>query len=210
MSPAPSSARTPSVVARCLSACGLVTSMTWIRKSATTTSSSVALKASTSPWGSRRMKPTVSVTSSLRLPGQHHLAGRRVERREQLVLGQDMRPGQRVQQRGLAGVRVADDRGRRAPAPASGAGAGRRAAAGPPPAPASGGRSAPGRRADPARAGFRPRRRGSRGPAAGRGGSTPGSAAEGNTPSVRARPGGPPPGSAPGPRTPPGSPPGGR
>lgn len=35
--------------------------MTWMRKSETTASSRVALKASTNRWGRLRMKPTVSV-----------------------------------------------------------------------------------------------------------------------------------------------------
>ena len=59
------------------------------------------------------MKPTVSVSRSFWLPGQQELAGRRVERREELVLGQDGGARQGVQERGLAGVGVADDGRRR-------------------------------------------------------------------------------------------------
>ena len=40
---------------------------------------------------------------------KHQLAGGRIEGREELVLGEHMRAGQRVQQRRLPGVRVADD-----------------------------------------------------------------------------------------------------
>ena len=52
-----------------------------------------------------------------------HLAARRVERREELVLGQrDLRADERVEERRLAGVRVADDgdRGHEPPIPAPG------------------------------------------------------------------------------------------
>ena len=48
--------------------------------------------------------------------GQRQAPGRRVERGEEAVLGQHAGVGQRVEQRRLAGVRVADDRDRGEPA----------------------------------------------------------------------------------------------
>ena len=56
-------------------------------RSASTTSSSVARKAATSVVGRSEMKPTVSDRIMRRPLGQLHLAHRRVERGEQLVLG---------------------------------------------------------------------------------------------------------------------------
>ena len=43
-------------------------------------------------------------------PADLEVARARVERGEELVLGEDLRAGERVEQRALAGVRVADDR----------------------------------------------------------------------------------------------------
>ena len=61
-----------------------------------------------------------------RLPvAELDLARGRVERREQLVLGLgDLAADERVEQRRLAGVRVADDRDRRVQAPVAAAGGG--------------------------------------------------------------------------------------
>ena len=56
------------------------------------------------------MNPTVSVTIARLAVAELDLAARRVERREELVLGQrDLGADERVEQRRLAGVRVADD-----------------------------------------------------------------------------------------------------
>ena len=68
------------------------------------------MNASTSPCGRRRTNPTVSVSSTGSPPGQREPAGRRVERREQPVLDEHAGVGEAVEQRRLAGVRVADDR----------------------------------------------------------------------------------------------------
>ena len=69
-------------------------------------------KASTSWWGSLRMKPTVSVSRCARPPILTVLRGR-VEGVEQPVAHTDLRPRQRVEQRRLAGVGVADEGDRR-------------------------------------------------------------------------------------------------
>ena len=78
-------------------------------RSASRVSSSVAPNASTSWCGSLRMKPTVSVTQE-RAAVEAHRARRRVERVEEPVLHADVGAGERVQQRRLAGVRVAGER----------------------------------------------------------------------------------------------------
>ena len=65
-SPAPISINTFKVVCACLTRSGDDRSTTCNKKSACTASSKVALKASTSWWGSRRTKPTVSVKSTAR------------------------------------------------------------------------------------------------------------------------------------------------
>jgi hypothetical protein len=79
-------------------------------------SCSVAWKASIRPCGRSRMKPTVSDSETERPPrrcsrlGQEQLAGGGVQRGEQLVgrIGAGLH--QRVEQRRLAGVGVADQR----------------------------------------------------------------------------------------------------
>ena len=58
---APSSERTCMVVSKNFSASGALASRTWMRKSARTASSRVALKASTRRWGRFLTNPTVSV-----------------------------------------------------------------------------------------------------------------------------------------------------
>src|SRR5713101_5802608 len=50
--------------------------------------------------------------------GAHHLARRRVERGEQAVFDQHVRPGERVEERALPGVGVADQRGAEIPSAA--------------------------------------------------------------------------------------------
>ena len=54
------------------------------------------------------MKPTVSVSRTSRPLGRR-AARRGIEGGEELVLGQDRRAGQRVEERALAGVGVADE-----------------------------------------------------------------------------------------------------
>ena len=61
-------------------------------------------------WGKSRMNPTVSLSSTGPQPGKLPAAGSRVERGEELVFGQLVRTGELVEQRALAGVRVADER----------------------------------------------------------------------------------------------------
>ena len=103
LSPAPSSSRTSATVWRCSRACGSAPSTTSTRRSARLTSSSVARKASTSWCGSLWMKPTVSVRTTRLAVAELDLAARRVERREEPVLGpRRLAAGQRVEQRRLA------------------------------------------------------------------------------------------------------------
>ena len=84
--------------------------MTCSTRSASAVSSSVARNAATSVCGSRSMKPTVSLSSSGAAVGQHHLADQRIQRDEQRVRGLGRGLGQAIEERGLAGVRVADER----------------------------------------------------------------------------------------------------
>ena len=81
-------------------------STTWRTRSATSVSSSVAAKPSTSCVGSRRMNPTVSVTR-YRFPSCSNAARRRVERLEEPVVHGRVGAGQRVQERRLPDVRIA-------------------------------------------------------------------------------------------------------
>ena len=74
------------------------------------TSSSVARKAATSVVGRSATNPTVSERMTLGAMRQLDLAERRVERREQAVFGEHVGLGQRVEERRLAGIRVADQR----------------------------------------------------------------------------------------------------
>ena len=78
--------------------------------SARFTSSSVARNASTSWCGSLWMKPTVSVRIALWPSPSFTWRDVGIEGREELVLGErDLAADERVEERGLAGVRVADD-----------------------------------------------------------------------------------------------------
>ena len=95
-----------------LSASGLEASTTCRSRSAWRASSSVALNEATRAWGRSRMKPTVSESSACAAAAEPPAAGPGVERREQLVLDQHAGLGQRVHQRALAGVGVADQRDR--------------------------------------------------------------------------------------------------
>ena len=116
MSPAPISSSTSSTAAIiwCMSASGAEASTTCTIRSAPIASSSVAEKASTSWCGSLRMKPTVSVSrywrpeiSNERVVGSSVWKSRSRTPTSEPVIG--------VQQRGLAGVRVAGERHRREP-----------------------------------------------------------------------------------------------
>ena len=77
------------------------------------TSSSVARNAATSWVGRSEMNPTVSDRIALSKPGSAICAHRRVERREQQVLGHHLGAGQAVEQRRLAGIGIADQRDHR-------------------------------------------------------------------------------------------------
>ena len=106
---APISSSTSWTLLNCCSACGWPTSSTCRSRSACTASSSVALKLATRLCGRSRTKPTVSLSrtsvAALELPG----AGLGVERGEELVVGVRAGGGERVEQRALAGVGVADE-----------------------------------------------------------------------------------------------------
>ena len=102
----PSTTRTASIWP---SGSGSEPSTTCTSRSAAATSSSVERNASTSWCGRCRTKPTVSVSVYSRPSGRLGPADRRVEGREQRVLDEHARAGQRVEQAGLAGVRVARD-----------------------------------------------------------------------------------------------------
>ena len=103
---------------------GFDASLTCSSKSAASSSSSVARNALTSSCGSAVMKPTVSARRTLRPGRDVGAAQRRIERRERLV-GDERAfalpgPGEPVEQRRLADVRVADERDERiAAAPAA-------------------------------------------------------------------------------------------
>ena len=79
-------------------------------RSASATSSSVARNAATSVVGRSETKPTVSERTTVVPLRQLDAAERRVERGEQAVVGEDLGAGQRVEQRRLAGIGVADQR----------------------------------------------------------------------------------------------------
>ena len=58
------------------------------------------------------MNPTVSATTTARAPGEADAAHRRIERGEELIGDVGIRAGERIEQRRLAGVGVADERQR--------------------------------------------------------------------------------------------------
>ena len=84
-------------------------STTWTRRSASSTSLSVERNEATRVCGSFRRKPTVSERTMARPPTPWRRAWRGVERREEAVLGELLRGGEAVEERRLAGVRVADE-----------------------------------------------------------------------------------------------------
>ena len=94
---------------------GSAASTTCSSRSASASSSSVARKACARSFGRSRMKPDRVGDDDLALAREAQPARRRVERGEQLVLGQHVAAGERVEQRGLAGVGVADDGDHRQP-----------------------------------------------------------------------------------------------
>ena len=87
--------------------------MTCSSNAASRVSVSVARNAATSSCGRSRTKPTVSTSSTSVAAAERQAPNRRIERREQLILGDEIGARQRVEQRRLAGVRVADERDRR-------------------------------------------------------------------------------------------------
>jgi hypothetical protein len=96
---------------------GVGASTTCSSRSASAASCKVASKASTSLCGRSRMKPTVSDSDTERpaLPSQVQLPRGGVQRGEQLVGRIGARLDQRIEQRRLAGVGVADQRDVEAP-----------------------------------------------------------------------------------------------
>ena len=108
-SSAPISRRTVSTAAIWASGSAAEASTTCTRRSASATSSSVDRNASTSCVGSLRTKPTVSRQQDPLAAGKVEAAGGGVDGGEQAVLHQHPGVGEPVQQRGLAGVGVADD-----------------------------------------------------------------------------------------------------
>ena len=110
---APTSSSTALTASMWRSRSGLATSMTCNTRSASATCSSVARKAATSVCGSRSMNPTVSDSSSRRLSGRRtcrtsgsSVTNKRIRRFRGLLR-------QQIEQRRLAGVRVADERDER-------------------------------------------------------------------------------------------------
>ncbi len=99
----------PGGLCSCSVRSGSAASTTSRSRSASAASSNVARNAANRSLGMSRMKPTVSVSTTSPPVGQVQLARAGVERREQLVLGEHAGIGERVQERALAGVGVADD-----------------------------------------------------------------------------------------------------
>jgi len=100
-SPAPSSASTLSVVARCFSKWGLVMSTTWIGVGDQHLLEG-GLEGLHEPVGQAPDEADRVGEEQLLVARQDKLAGRGVEGREELVLGEDLRSGERVQERGLS------------------------------------------------------------------------------------------------------------
>ncbi len=139
---ASSSPSTSSTVATCSSTFSCVMSTTCTITSASAISSSVARKAATSAVGSFWMKPDGVGEQHFPAPRQLHAPRGRVERGEQLVGRIDVGAAERVQQRRLAGVGVADQRHDRESLPQCAGGGTAPGASAPLPARASGARCA--------------------------------------------------------------------
>ena len=78
-------------------------------RSASLTSSSVALKDSIRVCGRLRKNPTVSVKQNALFIGQSETARRRIESGEKFIDCEDVSAGHQVQQRGFSGVGVTND-----------------------------------------------------------------------------------------------------
>ena len=106
----PSSSRTCSTSVFWTSASGWLMSRTWTMRSASSTSSSVARKAATSSVGRSVMKPTVSERMALAARGQRDAAAWSGRGWRTAGRGHHGGAGEPVEQGGLAGVGVADQR----------------------------------------------------------------------------------------------------
>ena len=113
------SSSTASTACICRRRSGSAASTTWSSRSASTASTSVLWNEATRWCGSLRMKPTVSVSSARCALGAHHLPRGGVERGEEPVLDEHVGAGERVEERALAGVGVAHQRGAEVVAPAA-------------------------------------------------------------------------------------------
>ena len=110
-SAAPMSASTVSTCRRRSSWCGSLASITCSSSVGFARLGQRGWNAATSSCGRSRMNPTVSTSNASTPRSSSELPHRRVERREQLVRERtSIGAGQRVEQRRLAGVRVADER----------------------------------------------------------------------------------------------------
>ena len=95
---------------RCASEVGEAISRTCTIKSASRTSSSVEWKAAISWVGNSETKPTVSERIKAPPSGKLHAAQRRIEGREQHILGENAGTGQGVEKRRFSRVGIADER----------------------------------------------------------------------------------------------------
>ena len=109
MSARPRSLRMSSTVWHCWAEVSLAMSTMWSNRSASDSSSRVALKAATTVGGSFWMNPTVSVMSTCFLLGRVRTAGGGVKGSEQLVLDQYVSVAQCVEQGAFPGVGIAYD-----------------------------------------------------------------------------------------------------
>ena len=110
MSPAPISASTASTCAMRSSRSGSAASITCSSRSASRASARVERNAATSSCGRSRTKPTVSASTTRAAAAASMRRTVGIERGEQLVGGVRVGAGERVEQRRLAGVGVADQR----------------------------------------------------------------------------------------------------
>ena len=104
---------TVSTCPMCSSRRGSLASTTCSSRCASRASCSVDWNAATSSCGNSRMNPTVSASTTGAPPGRRNAAHGRIQRREQLVRDVDIAAGQRIEQRRLAGIGVANQRHRR-------------------------------------------------------------------------------------------------
>ena len=92
---------------------GSLASTTCSSKSASRASCKVERNAATNSCGSARTNPTVSANTTSPTPANFDPPHGGIERREQLVGDEAVRAGQRIEQRRLAGIGIADQRDRR-------------------------------------------------------------------------------------------------